>query len=595
MLETTLNTEFLPGTNLTGGLACAAWRFLLPSLRAEKILCLGVPSISTLTVLSKMSHETRVISTDAGKLEKIRVELEQLAIANVRAIHLKAFTQLPEPDRSLSLILLLGEEKKPSRMLRDPALLAEVDRVLKDDGVIYFEIKKLFDRFAALKAFKKFSALGFKTARHFWLTPFSGELRTAFPLDDEAMAESLFKNVLYGQSFKMRAISRAGVLLSRTGVLKYLVPRRAALMSRSQTGENSQPPPEYLIALAKNAGVDLAGFRCGLSARGKYNANKTIFYLFGNNRQRAEAVVKMTRAPEFNARLENEYRVLSVLKEKGFAAPGTFPEPLFFGYHENLAILGQKAVHGAPFRSRTRATADCPIARDAIEWIVKLGVASAPKLTATPAQVGEALMKLFRRFAQIYPLASFEHEFLVTQIKRMSCKSTYIPVVFQHGDPGTWNMLVSEQGHVIVIDWEAGEMQGMPLWDLFYFMRTYGSWMARIQGNTDPLENFARSFLQPSALSALLAKTVERYCNAIGLDEKLIEPLFYTCWMHRALKESTRLTEASLEKGHYFNLLRRCIEQRQTPALSSLFSLRRNGHARQLAEPSVIATHELHS
>jgi hypothetical protein len=42
--------------------------------------------------------------------------------------------------------------------------------------------------------------------------------------------------------------------------------------------------------------------------------------------------------------------------------------------------------------------------------------------------------------------------------------------------------------------------------------------------------------------------------------------------MHRALKESTRLPKADLQKGTYFNLLRRCIERRNAPALKSLFA-----------------------
>jgi hypothetical protein len=52
---------------------------------------------------------------------------------------------------------------------------------------------------------------------------------------------------------------------------------------------------------------------------------------------------------------------------------------------------------------------------------------------------------------------------------------------------------------------------------------------------------------------------------------ELIEPLFYTCWMHRALKESTRLTAGNLERGHYFSVLSACIEHAE--ALLPLFRL----------------------
>jgi hypothetical protein len=234
-------------------------------------------------------------------------------------------------------------------------------------------------------------------------------------------------------------------------------------------------------------------------------------------------------------------------------------------------------VHGEPFRSRTQATIDCPIARDAINWIVQLGSASSNKSSAKPDRVGEALMKLYRRFAEIYPLAKSEADFLAAQIALVKRHAGAFPLVFQHGDPGTWNMLVSPEGRVIVIDWEAGEPQGMPLWDLFYFMRTYGSWMSRRQGSKDALQNFTQNFLEPSPLHELLAATLNRYCAGVGLDADLIAPLFYTCWMHRSLKEATRLQKDALQNGTFFSLLRHCIERHEAPALTILFSPSRNG------------------
>jgi len=37
-----------------------------------------------------------------------------------------------------------------------------------------------------------------------------------------------------------------------------------------------------------------------------------------------EAIVKITRAPQFNYRLENEYRILSILAKERFVEPTTF-------------------------------------------------------------------------------------------------------------------------------------------------------------------------------------------------------------------------------------------------------------------------------
>ena len=135
------------------------------------------------------------------------------------------------------------------------------------------------------------------------------------------------------------------------------------------------------------------------------------------------------------------------------------------------------------------------------------------------------------------------------------------PLVFQHGDPGTWNILVTSEKHIAFLDWEAAEPEGIPLWDLFYFLRSFGVGIAKLNGVPDRLQGFEQQFLKNSDFSQLLIDASDTYCDAIGLPKKFVRPLFYTCWMHRALKESTRFNENELESGHYVNLLRLCIDR----------------------------------
>ena len=84
------------------------------------------------------------------------------------------------------------------------------------------------------------------------------------------------------------------------------------------------------------------------------------------------------------------------------------------------------------------------------------------------------------------------------------------------------------------------------------------------------MKGFAGQFLSASPFQRLLIEATEHYRARVGVPAELVEPLFYTCWMHRALKESTRLTAGNLERGHYFSVLSACIEQRA--ALAPLFS-----------------------
>jgi hypothetical protein len=572
MFETTLTTDYTPGTNLKGDLAHADWRFLLPSLQLDNILCFGMPSETLLSSLSRMGHRLFVASPDCRQLQELQKVCGTLRLHNVCLVAVDDFTHLPFPNNSMALILLTDQQES-RKAIWSFAIFSELRRIVHANGVLYGEGTSLH-RFLGWWTDGRFSTYGFATPQTFWLTPFRGEMRTALPLRDEKIAHYFFTNVMYGLTAKKRIVSRAGVLLSRLGLLSYLTPRRAVLLPCSHPKGRFQQPPRYLIALAEKAGVNLAGYRYGFSARGKYNSNKVIFYLFGPSGKMPEIIIKMTRAPAFNTRLENEYRTLALLTAQHSIDPETYPQPLFFGYHQNLAVLGQKAVPGHPFRTCTTATPHCPIARNAIDWLVHLGTASVEIRRCASSEVATTMAQLLAQFTALYKLSPTDIRFLQEQLDLLACSSTPFPLVLQHGDPGTWNLLVREQGRVAFIDWEAGESQGMPLWDLFYFLYTYGSWIARQRGQRHVLERFAWHFLRASPLHALLVETTTRYCARIGLEATLVAPLFYTCWMHRALKEATRLPAVSLERGHYIKILRLCIAQRHAPALAAFFSLK---------------------
>jgi hypothetical protein len=78
--------------------------------------------------------------------------------------------------------------------------------------------------------------------------------------------------------------------------------------------------------------------------------------------------------------------------------------------------------------------------------------------------------------------------------------------------------------------------------------------------------------LATSGLNRLLVDTTGRFCDETGLPTRLIEPLFYFCWVHRAVKEASRLPREALASGRYYNLLRLAIARRDSPGLQRLFS-----------------------
>jgi SAM-dependent methyltransferase len=573
-----MKTRFVPGSNLSGDLACADWRFLLPDFRADNVVCLGVPSANNLTVLRRMARRVWVVSSSLAELRELRRASEEKNAGQFQLIHAKDFTALPFPDGAMDLIWM-KDSVAVSAFLRRNGVTAELARVLRPDGVVYYEVSRPLDVLRARRLTGYLARHGLSSGSSFWLAPLKGEAHTAVPVGDRPISRFFFSRVLYGQSPRSQKLSRLGETLSRVGLLPYLVWRRGLLIRRSPAESHATEPPAYLVAASAAAGHDFKGFRFGLSAHGRHNSNKVIFYLFHSSHRTPDVVVKMTRTPEFNYRLERERHVLTALKEKNFVPPGTYPDVLFLEFCGDLALLAERAVEGHPFRRRTQAHAACPLARAAVAWMTQLGKASAREKRPTPAEVARVLEEVLAKFAEIYGPSRDERAFLERQIGILRNATSPLPAVFLHGDASVWNILATRENGVVFLDWEAAEPRGVPLWDLFYFFYTFGCWISRKKGQRDKVASFREHFLKASPLNAFIQEAAANYCREVGLEPKLMEPLFYTCWIHRALRQSILLPPERLQEGEAFRVLRESIRRHDAPGLSAIF-----GHAGRGAE-----------
>ncbi len=617
MLEMTLATNFIPGSNLKGKVAGAAWLFLLPSIDLRRVVCVGAPLPSTLEALLSFSQKIILAtSLESPKLDR------RAGTNGVVPVSFAYDSILPLKDGYADLILLSGAENI-RQFNENKRQRAELIRLLATDGIIYCEGREYFLSRTGQAEWEGADG-GPGLATRFWQTPLNGEMHTAVPLDDAATSAYFLQNkltspllnlpALLAKRVKRFAAARnekpgAAPTPSTAAAVKPVKPRPSLKRSLRGAGlgllgtmqraeelvDQKRPvrrvgffyggpraelgahPPRYLRSIAQEAGIDLDNYGWGLSARGEYSSRKMLFFLFDREQEPGRAqpdiIVKMVRDPIFNYRLENEAQSLQLLDKKGLLDPEILPEVLFSGHHGGLSIVGERVIEGVPFRQKAKATADCPYGQTALDWFVDLGAATADTQAAPPSEIGAALTQLLGRFAEIYRPTAEQHDFLAEQIAKVGDSETAVPLVFQHGDPGPWNMLVTPGERVAVLDWEAAEPAGMPAWDLFYLMRSLSLDAARKLGMNKRLVGFKQQFLDDTALSRLYVHTMARYCQRTGLDGRLLEPLFYTCWMHRALKESMRLEPAKLGQGHFVNLIWWCREHRDSATLSRLFSL----------------------
>lgn len=571
MLDIALHTEGIPGANLAEGLTCAPWRFHLPSLQLRRVLSLGRPGLPTMQALTALCPEVTVIAAAVPAPMARSAVWETLFECGPRLATPAEFAGSALPHAGVNLILLAGRQGV-LRALKHPTLLESCGRLLAPHHTIYAESYGYGKRLIPARLSAKLRYFGPLATRHLWLTRFSGDWHTAFPVGGVAMAHFACAHLLCGQSRFKRLTGRLVLTLGSSDQFSRLMPRHAVLVNPAGAAARVQAPLRFIRDLAGQHGVDPSHCRCGVSARGKYNSHKTIDFLFDRQSRRLELAINMTRAPLFNYRLEDEQCMLVRLPVQGWAPPGRIPAPVFFGHHAGLAVYGQGTVHGMPFRSRTTGTVASPLTAQVVGWLVQIAAGLAVMNRLPTARVAEEMGVLFRRLNALFDLAPAEHAFLQEQFALVVASRQPFPAVLQQGDSGTWNRLVSEQLRLKVIDWEAGVAQGMPLWDLFYFLRSDGNWLARRQGLHDSLYGFAKMFLATSPASAILSQASARYCAVIGLKRQLVAPFLFTCWLQHALKEASRLTPATLGEGHYHRLLKLCITQRDAPGLAALLT-----------------------
>lgn len=531
MLDTTRSGTFVAGSNRLPAASGAAWLALLPSLEPRRVLVLGVPSRPVLIALAHASGSLTVRCRTERRARRARAIL---AGAPVRVE--VGGGSIPEAGFEL-VVVSRSEDRQLETVL--PMLAPEGVAVVEESGA------RLRDP-------------GLVNAERIILRPAFGEVTAAAPERSPNARRALERRGLWSGGVVARAFGRSREV---GGVWLRALPERRIVVGASG-------PPAYLSRVAAQAGIDVGGYDWAMSAPGRYRSNKIVFFLFEPGADAPKLVVKLTRDPELNDRLEVEREALGHLRAAGMVPRSTIPEVAFSGAEAGRALLGLTAIEGKPFTAVTQASAGCPHVARAFSWLGDLGASTA--IAGSGAELAAHLGEILERFLGLYDVGVGYRTMLEEQIRIIERSSAPFPVIFQHGDPGAWNLLVAEDGAVAFLDWEAAEPRGVPLWDVFHLARSFAVVAGRRGGEGNALRAIERILLSPGAINEMVADVIGGYRDRVRVPAELVEPLFHTSWMHRALKEATRLPKGRLDEGRYLALLRRGIDLRDTPGVKRL-------------------------
>jgi aminoglycoside phosphotransferase (APT) family kinase protein len=262
-----------------------------------------------------------------------------------------------------------------------------------------------------------------------------------------------------------------------------------------------------------------------------------LLFIFVDGSEEPTLVAKVPRLADQCEFLDREVRNLRALQEMREGGWDTVPRVISYEEHAGTPILLETIVTGqtmgpAYVRSRPEACL-----RSVVAWLANLhGEAARSDRTI---RLGVVADRDLEPFADLFPAHSPEAR-LVERTRALvePIADCEVPLVFEHGDLSSPNLLIDENDRVGVVDWELANANGLPAADLFFFLAYVAFARARARSTPRCTTAFRRAFLGADAWAW---RWVEPYADRLRLEEDSLKALFLLTWSRYLATTVTRL------------------------------------------------------
>ena len=120
-----------------------------------------------------------------------------------------------------------------------------------------------------------------------------------------------------------------------------------------------------------------------------------------------------------------------------------------------------------------------------------------------------------------------------------------LPRAFEQRDFSPWNILVSRDGELAVLDWESAEPDGLPVMDLWYGLAYLAFHRDGAMGSGRYVEAY-RTLLDPASVNgAITAESLAAYLAATRVPAPSVRPLRLLTWVLHSRSEYRQLRRAA--------------------------------------------------
>jgi hypothetical protein len=235
--------------------------------------------------------------------------------------------------------------------------------------------------------------------------------------------------------------------------------------------------------------------------------------------------IKTARSPEGARGIAREAAVLAALAAARPVGVTGVPRVLFRGELGEAPVVGESALTGHPLHVGLDARRYPAIADRVTTWLAALASRSANG-AGEPAW-SRVVSPMFARFASEF--GGVLDDDRLARAESVLRDLPDLPAVAEQRDFSPWNVFEGQDG-LVVLDWESGEPDGVPLLDLVYFA-TYAAYYLEGAWVSHRYEDAYRAaWSRETAIGRVNHACVSRYLGQLGLDVAIAPALRLLTW-----------------------------------------------------------------
>ncbi len=403
---------------------------------------------------------------------------------------------------------------------------------------------------------QRLEAAGFTNATCYWTWPWPDRGPTLFWLPMEAptvvryylanraQSQSLTGRVwsrllemIWGMSLKLRLLAPLCVTARKPRVEMSNVDHASVTASAdvellemirdTWSTWSSDPAPQHLS--------------WSLLTRGARSINKVVGMVFAESDRSPCLVVKLSRTAESAAALDHEATNLRAVQISLSDRVCGVPQVLFLQEWAGQQVLGETALAGRPLYAMLRRDNCRDLALKVTDWLTALVDHGTP----CPRTVwwDRLIQTTVDEFEQNFGPA-LESEKL-RQTHAILATLGDLPLACEQRDCSPWNVLIADDGELVILDWESAEPCGLPALDLIYFLTYLIFFLDGAMESHRFRESYRTSRSPATFTGRLLEECLQRYATRTGIDPMALAPLRLFVWLIHSRSEYQQLAAAS--------------------------------------------------